>query len=89
MSAVRQQEAVLHYIIAPFCLQHTQQLNVPGCTQYMWQAACGESGAQGVCMFILIHPPPLQADTYIATLNQTQYSNGSVHNCVYMQTLAI
>ena len=31
---------------------------------------------------------PLQADTvYIATLNPTQYSNGSGHNYVYMQTL--
>ena len=32
---------------------------------------------------------PLQADTYvhIATLNPTQYSNGSVHNYVYTQTL--
>ena len=29
---------------------------------------------------------PLQADTYIATLNPTQYSNGSGHNYVYMQT---
>lgn len=53
MSAVRQQEAVLYIILQLVCLHQTQ---------YIWQAACGESGAEGVCVLILIHSPPLQAE---------------------------